>query len=286
MKNWDFCIGNVGIHFEAEDTEQVAFEKLRFRKKCPESDVCLKFHVVDEIAVPKGIKCEKSTEEHPVWRDDSRISRVSWDFFREKPHFRTDYDLMQPNILDCYIRLEDLEWAKSEKYLWTGIALPSILLHHQHLIFHASYIEHHENGIIFTAPSGTGKSTQADLWAKYRGAQILNGDKACVEVSKNPMVHGIPFEGTSGICHDRSLPLKCIVYLSQAKENSITSLTAVQTIRALFENVFVDRAVVEEWNRAFELLIQLVERVPVFHLACTPDERAVETLEQAINQIG
>ena len=134
MKNWDFRIGNVGLHFEAEDTEPVAFENLRFQKKSLESDVCLKFHVVDEITVPEGIKCEKSTEEHPVWRDDSRISRISWDFFRKKPHFRTDYDLLQPNIFDCYIRLEDLVWAQSEKYLWTGIALPSILLHQQHTV--------------------------------------------------------------------------------------------------------------------------------------------------------
>lgn len=286
MKSWDFCVGNIGLHFEVEDTEPIEFENLRFETKIRRAGVNLKFHVVDEIAVPEGVKCEKSTEEHPVWRKDNCISRLSWDFFREKPHFRTDYDLRMPNILNCYIRREDLVWAKSEKYLWTGIALPSILLHQRHLIFHASYIEHQKCGIIFVAPSGTGKSTQADLWAKYRGAQILNGDKACVEVSENPVVHGIPFEGTSGICHDESFQLKCIVCLAQAEDNSVVRLTAVQAIRMLFANTFVDRAVGEEWNRAVELLIKLIETVPVFHLACTPDERAVETLEQVINQIG
>ncbi|WP_370839368.1 hypothetical protein [Intestinibacter bartlettii] len=34
-----------------------------------------------------------------------------------------------------------------------------------------------DKGILFSAPSGTGKSTQADLWEKYENAEIINGDR-------------------------------------------------------------------------------------------------------------
>ena len=40
----------------------------------------------------------------------------------------------------------------------------------------------------------------------------------------------------------------------------------------------------EEWGTALGLLLDLTASVPVYALACTPDERAVETLEQAMSR--
>ena len=49
--------------------------------------------------------------------------------------------------------------------------------------------------ILFSAPSGTGKSTQADLWQKYvRGVEIINGDRAIIGIEDNGVkAYGLPF---------------------------------------------------------------------------------------------
>ena len=53
-------------------------------------------------------------------------------------------------------------------------------------------------------------------------------------------------------------------------------------VAALGENVFADRSIAEEWSAALNLLLDLAASVPVYALACTPDERAVCALEEAM----
>ncbi len=68
--------------------------------------------------------------------------------------------------------------------------------------------------VLFTAPSGTGKSTQAELWRKHRGASIINGD--CTLIAEDDGVFtafGFPFSGTSGIFENRKAPIAAVVYL-------------------------------------------------------------------------
>lgn len=236
-----------------------------------------------EISLPEGQPCP-SHPECPVWRQGDRISRCSHDLFREKMHLRADYELSCPGRVSALVRGEDWDWATRSKYLWSGAALHALLLHQRGLIFHASYIAHQGGGLLFTAPSGTGKSTQAELWRAHRGAEIINGDKAGVTLREAPMAHGVPFSGTSGICKNRSLPLRAVAVLSQAAENAVTRLSPSQAVAALCANAFVDRAVPEEWSMALNLLLDLAAAVPVYGLACTPDLRAVEALERAMKE--
>ena len=149
-----------------------------------------------------------------------------------------------------------------------------------------SYVAHQGWGILFTAPSQTGKSTQASLWEKHRGARVLNGDKAAVRLGERPMVHGMPFSGTSGICENVSMPLGCIVVLSQAKENTVRRLGAQEALSLLSPNVFSDQLISEEWQKTLLLLLDFMAAVPIYALACTPDVRAVEELEAAMARDG
>ena len=290
MKSWKFCIGDIKLDILTSE-DKINLEIPNFQcaddknRKNHEYDVQIELYLVEDITMPEGTKCQ-SPGEHPVWFNGTKVSRLSWDNFQKKPHMRVDYDLLDSNILKCYIRSEHLEWAIREKYLWAGVALQYILIHNHHLIFHASYIKVNEKGIIFVAPSGTGKSTQADLWKEHRGAEIINGDKACIHVSNKPTVHGIPFDGTSGICKDVSCPLAGIVVLEQAQDNSVERLRPALAISSLFSNVFVDRSVPSEWNMTLELIMKLIEYVPIYHLKCKEDEGAVHVLEEALNNMG
>ena len=214
------------------------------------------------------------------------VTRLTQDPFRATPHMICTYNMMHPEVVQCIVRQEDWHWATRSQFLWPGVSLPQLLLYHRALVFHASYIAHQGQGILFTAPSRTGKSTQASLWETCRGAQILNGDKAAVKLEAKPVVYSMPFSGTSGICENVTLPLQCIVVLSQAKENTVRRLGIQEALSMLSPNVFSDRLIAEEWSKTLLLLVDLVASVPVYSLACTPDVRAVEELEAALAQDG
>ena len=152
------------------------------------------------------------------------------------------------------------------------------------LILHCAFIVHDGEAILFSAPSGTGKSTQADLWARFRGAQTVNGDRALIQkIGGRWFARGWPVCGSSGICHNRDLPIRAIVHLSQSPVDEAWRLTPMQSFARLYGEVTINR-----WNRrdqlhAMELLEQLITEVSVYHLACTMEESAVEALENVLN---
>ena len=88
-----------------------------------------------------------------------------------------------------------------------------LLIENNGIVLHASYIEWNNKAILFTAPSGNGKSTQADLWASHRQAEIINGDRAVIRIIDGKIfADGIPFSGSSTYCKNRTLPLAAIEY--------------------------------------------------------------------------
>ena len=192
------------------------------------------------------------------------------------------YDLADPTRAEVRAARSERSWVLDELRLWSTLCLPQLLLPFRVLVLHASYIGIGGRAVLFTAPSGTGKSTQAALWQRHRGAAIHNGDKAGISLRPSAMAHGLPFSGTSGICENVSLPLAALVVLSQAPENTVRRLGPAAAAAALSENLFADPAVPAEWQAARLLLLDLVSAVPVYALACTPDVRAVETLEQVL----
>ena len=152
-------------------------------------------------------------------------------------------------------------------------------------LFHCSYIEHEGEAILFTAPSGTGKSTQADLWHSHRDARIINGDRAAVRVVDGvPYACGIPFAGSSSYCENVTLPLKAIVYLAQAPETTIRRLRGYQAFRRVWEGCSVNTWDPEDMQLVSDAVSRTVAAVPVFYLPCTPDRSAVIALEQALKE--
>lgn len=154
-------------------------------------------------------------------------------------------------------------------------------------LLHASYIGRNGRAILFTAPSGTGKSTQAALWATLRGARQINGDRTAIQIAADgsAWAAGIPFSGSSGICENITLPLEAVVYLTQAPGNCIRRLFGAEAFRRIWEGCCVNI-----WNRkdvsaCTQMIGKMLAEIPVLYFACTPDESAVLALEQALEGI-
>ena len=115
---------------------------------------------------------------------------------------------------------------------------------------------------------------------------MLNGDRVAVfaDDSGIPQVRGIPFAGSSGVCKNTAMPLTVIVCLSQAPETTISPLTGFRVFRSIWEGCSTVAMEREDAQRCVQTVMQVLEKIPVYHLACTPDESAVLALEQVLRK--
>lgn len=154
-------------------------------------------------------------------------------------------------------------------------------------ILHASFIQHRDGAILFAAPSQTGKSTQAELWRKYAGAEVINGDRALLRRFETGWhACGFPCSGSSGICVNRDLPLRAIVVLAQSAEDRVESMSAAQQMTALVVGMQLYTWDSSEIDRGLQLARRISTEVPVLKLTCTPTRNAVEVLRQYLEVNG
>lgn len=171
--------------------------------------------------------------------------------------------------------------------LYPQLALPHILLRHGcRLVLHASYLRTAHGALLFTAPSGTGKSTQARLWRQLRNALIINGDRAVLGFSDGrPTAFGYPCNGSSEECLALNTPVWAVVALRQAPENAVRRISGAQAVQCLLNGCYLSPEFRGDLPFAFELAASLAETVPIFELSCVPDGSAVETLEAALSEM-
>lgn len=150
------------------------------------------------------------------------------------------------------------------------------------MVLHCAYIRYNQDAILFTAPSGTGKSTQASLWETNRnGVTVINGDKALLQKEDDYWyAGGFPLHGTARECLNEKTKLKAIVIVRQAKKDEVVELTAAQKIKLLFSEITVNMWSSEAVEQVLNLIERLVSSVTVIQLNCTMNQSAVETLEQ------
>lgn len=173
----------------------------------------------------------------------------------------------------------------SARVILECMAAEHLIARNNGFIFHCSYIDHNGKAILFTAPSETGKSTQAELWKALRGAEIINGDRAAVRLAEGVLLaEGIPFAGSSQYCKNRSLPIEAIVYLGQAPTTSIRKVRGYEAFSKIWEGVSVNTWDKKDMELVSAVVQQVAERIPIYHLPCTPDESAVIALEEALRK--
>ena len=176
----------------------------------------------------------------------------------------------------------------SEKQVFSAVGFAYIMTRSRRVILHASLISYGNKGIAFTAPSGTGKSTQADLWRRWRSdVQIINGDRAVLSCNDGQAIaHGLPFCGSSGIARNISVPLKAIIILRKGKENRIKSPGATQAIKCLLSECAIDIWDREGTELVIEVMTDILRKVQVFIYECLPDRSAVDFLANFLQKNG
>lgn len=277
--------GFAGMTFRVTGTAEDMYDRdgvlAPFRTEATVWDHSLAFEVVTALPKPDGEEIFTSGHMRVFRCGDEQLTCVG------SVAQSSDGAYMQVRRKGAHSRIQALRQSIpagiSPRLVLNALQAEHHLIQRGGFILHSSFIQWHDRAILFTAPSGTGKSTQAELWRTLRGAEIINGDRTAITPEPTgATAWGIPYCGTSGICRNAQLPIAAIVYLSQAPTTSIHRLDGLRAFRHIWEGCSVNVWDEDDVDQCVQTVMCVAEQVPVFHLACTPDETAVEALEKML----
>ncbi len=178
---------------------------------------------------------------------------------------------------------QNAPWGQTPRELFDLLALPNLLIKKDRLLIHGVLIDVQGRGIIFSAPSGVGKTTQAELWVRNRNAVIVNGDRVAVGMENGQLTAwGVPISGSSDDCLNRTLPVRAIVMLSQGSENIVRRLPGKEAFSSLLTAAYFTPTHPKDRQAHYASLLSVAESNRIFSFSCLPDSSAVEALEQVL----
>lgn len=152
------------------------------------------------------------------------------------------------------------------------------------ILFHGSVIAVDGIGYLFTAKSGTGKSTHTRLWRELFGerAVMVNDDKPLIKVSENGiMVYGTPWDGKHRLSTNISVPLKAVCVLERSEGNHIEKVTADSVYNMLVQQVYRPQSP-QKLLKTLQLIDILSENAGLYRLGCNMDISAAELAYKAM----
>jgi len=210
---------------------------------------------------------------------------------RSRPYLKSD-----ESKTDIKIELDDDFFARRWqsypmlsldecRYVWTGEAFYLKLLDFGGFMLHSSCVCRGGNAYLFSARSGTGKSTHTHLWLReFPDAYILNDDKPAVMIRENGAVaYGTPFSGKNDESRNEAASIRAIVFIERSAGNSIEKISPASAV-PLFMSQTVRPKTPQYMGELLFLLDRLLKTVPVFLLKCNMDPSAAHTSYDGIEE--
>ncbi len=146
------------------------------------------------------------------------------------------------------------------------------------IIFHSSAIMVDGNAYLFTAPSGTGKSTHARLWRELLGdkAVMVNDDKPIIRyIDGDFYVYGTPWNGKHHLDTNCRAKIKAICNIYQSKDNNIEKISPAEMLMVIL-NQTLRPAELGKIDKLLELIEKLLGSVELYRLGCNISKEAAE----------
>lgn len=192
--------------------------------------------------------------------------------------------LLENGNIEIRVLPDYLSYFTGTAGIFNRIGLETLLLQHHGLLLHASLINYKGKALAFAGPSGVGKSTQANIWHAFLGADIINGDRAALGKEQGCWyAYGSPYAGTSGIYKKDYAPLAGIVLLQQAGENCLRRLSESEAFRCLYPEFSIHHWDKDFVDKATDICLQLLAEIPVYLLECRPEESAALLVKKGLN---
>ena len=132
-------------------------------------------------------------------------------------------------------------------------------------MMHGATVAVNGGAYLFSAPSGTGKTTHIRLWLEnLPEAYVVNGDKPFLRVTEEGVLAcGSPWCGKESLGRNTQVPLKAIVFMERGGENSIRKVPFKEVFPRLLQQVYRPQNA-EGMRKTLEMLKSLPEKVTFY----------------------
>ena len=168
----------------------------------------------------------------------------------------------------------EFETLESAYYIGSGIHFTWGLLRHNGTYLHSSAVMLDGKAYLFSADSGTGKSTHTEKWCRLFGATYLNDDKPALRLENGVwMAYGTPWSGKHDLSTPVGVPLGGIAFLRRGEENTIVPMDLKKAVVELMPQSMwkLPRELMES---QLTLTDNLLRTVPIWELTCQNNDEA------------
>ena len=223
--------------------------------------------------------CELDYSWHIFRKGELEVLRVA--YLNPNPWQIIEAEIAHNNATIRYIAPEGQVPPAIDPYVFpfTNLLFTRILHHQNGVLVHASGINDNGNGYIFTAVSGTGKSTMAGLWAQ-KDSQVINDDIIAITTQGGIQIHNIPMPHYSD--HPKSAPLKAIFIIKQSPRNYITPLKGASAAMLLMANCIQQFGTPEYVRQHLATISAIAAQVPIYEAGFLPTTDIVDLIRHEI----
>lgn len=210
---------------------------------------------------------------------DTRLISQAQDYlcnFEGEPHIKIGFN---EAFLNNRIKETPSLTLPECEYIWTGLDFAKKLLPCNGFVLHSSAVAYKGKAYLFSAPSGTGKSTHTTIWQKVFGheAVIINDDKPAIrKINGKLYVYGTPWSGKSDKNQNICVPLGGICFISQSEANCIKKADKKTAVYLLLSQIL--RYPSKEYMEALLNFIDAnLPLLPIYEMGCNMEEEAALT---------
>ncbi len=235
---------------------EIAGVPAEIRSRFPESEVFFR----DYITTREPAFSVEPTESDLI---QMRMRMEQKDGAEEHPDFRRSDCLLENNAIHAL--------------------LAERLIRHDVLPIHGSALCMDWEAFLFTAPSGTGKSTHARLWRENYGRRVwmINDDKPMISFRDGIRVYGTPWDGKHHLSRNASAPLGAVIWLTRSAENRIRRMDPAEAFPVLMNQAYESEDPAG-MAKIMALERKLLEEVDFYRLECNTDPEAAIVAREGI----
>ncbi len=158
---------------------------------------------------------------------------------------------------------------EEHEYMWYGEGFCNEVLNHGGIVLHSSCVEKDGKAYLFSAKSGTGKSTHTHLWlSELENTRIINDDKPLIIKNGGKFCAcGTPFSGKTDENLNVQTPIRAIVFLYRSEENIVKRMRPSMAV-PLFMAQTVNPSIKKYAEKMLTITDEVLTSVPVFSLGC------------------
>ncbi|MBE7016074.1 MAG: hypothetical protein E7417_04545 [Ruminococcaceae bacterium] len=223
----------------------------------------MNLHKIADITVDLGYKYNRLKKQAEAYK-------INEDSKPDMTIYLSDAFLEQKHKENPHLSVEDCEYIFTSSVFYTG------MLQYGGFMLHSSAVIMDGRAYLFSAPSGTGKSTHTGLWQKAFGekVQILNDDKPAIRaIEDGVFAYGTPWSGKTDLNINVKAPIAGICFLERSETNWIEKMDIGSAISALL-NQTIRPFEMHDMDLLLGHIEKVLTSVPVYKMGCNISEEA------------